>query len=242
MATVRFDPPEREKRSLGDVAGTFVKFFTSPLGTSLGGVTQSHPKSDATYGMLPVEVDTSTGQVRVVPADTTAKGKQKIIAIERNKEIARVEQLLAAAYATGQVQGGLPAKYVEVGKQIANLQQTDPIHGDDGTFDDYEAAHTYRARPVKEEPSTWETNDMGGFIPPGGMAGFSQMTGASKLALTRLARGTRRSKRSGKRRKSTAKRKKTTKRRSPKSSRRRKLVKGSAAAKRFMANLRRKRK
>jgi len=76
-------------------------------------------------------------------------------------------------------------------------------------------------------------------VPPGGFAGFAQMTPASKAAqgFNRLIRSvkkrTRRKKKSagGKR-----KRKASGKRKG------RKLVKGSAAAKRFMANLRRKRK
>jgi hypothetical protein len=82
---------------------------------------------------------------------------------------------------------------------------------------------------------------MGGFIPPGGMAGFSQMTPASQLSLTRGARGTRRV---GKRRKTRTKRAKRAKVRRTKTRRGKKarLVKGSAAAKRYMAKIRRKRK
>lgn len=82
---------------------------------------------------------------------------------------------------------------------------------------------------------------MGGFIPPGGMTGFSQMTPASQLALTRGARGTRT--RSTKRRKSRKVKKTRTKRRkSAKRGKAKRFVKGSAAAKRYMAKIRRKRK
>jgi len=78
-------------------------------------------------------------------------------------------------------------------------------------------------------------------VPPGGFAGFSQMTQATQRALSAGVRGTRsgtrrRKKSSGKKRASSSKRRKSTGRK------RGKLVKGSAAAKRFMANLRKKRK
>lgn len=79
---------------------------------------------------------------------------------------------------------------------------------------------------------------MAGFVPPGGFAGFSGMTAASKAAMgmiRRAAGGRKRKKRKSK--KTGAKRKKRASKRKG-----RKLVKGSAAAKRFMANLRRKRK
>lgn len=76
-------------------------------------------------------------------------------------------------------------------------------------------------------------------IPPGGFAGFSQMTPASQRALFPAKRGGN----GGTRRKrSTVKRavKRTVKRAAKAKAGR--LVKGSAAAKRFMANLRKKRR
>jgi hypothetical protein len=84
-------------------------------------------------------------------------------------------------------------------------------------------------------------------IPPGGFAGFNQMTSASRAALTG-------GKTTRKRRKKRAKKAKRSKAASAiarklgsgsirrKSSRRKKLVKGSAAARKFMAGLRAKRK
>jgi len=74
-------------------------------------------------------------------------------------------------------------------------------------------------------------------IPPGGLAGFAQMTGASKLALMGGRRGGVTRKRRTKRRKAP----KTRKRKTRKAGKR-KLVKGSAAAKRYMASIRRKRR
>lgn len=81
---------------------------------------------------------------------------------------------------------------------------------------------------------------MSTIVPPGGFAGFSQMTQASQTAL-RGGVGTRRS--GTKRRKKSAKRSGGAKRQRNTAKRKAgRLVKGSAAAKRFMANLRRKRK
>lgn len=77
-------------------------------------------------------------------------------------------------------------------------------------------------------------------VPPGGFAGFSQMTPASQRALGARSgngNGTRRRKRKASTRKGSAKRKRTTAKR--KAGR---LVKGSAAAKRYMASIRRKRR
>jgi hypothetical protein len=83
-------------------------------------------------------------------------------------------------------------------------------------------------------------------VPPGGFAGFNQMTSASRAALTG-GKATR------KRRKKRAKKAKRSKAASAiarklgsgsirRKSRRKKLVKGSAAARKFMAGLRAKRK
>jgi len=83
------------------------------------------------------------------------------------------------------------------------------------------------------------------FVPPGGFAGFGQQTPATQAVLgprTATRAKTRRTKRRKKanvaRRKSTAKRK----RRSPVRGKKSRLVKGSAAAKRHMARLRKMRK
>lgn len=82
-------------------------------------------------------------------------------------------------------------------------------------------------------------------VPPGGFAGFAQMTQASQRALG--GAGTRRSsstrKRSKRSRKSSAARSKGPKRRrGPAKRGKSRLVKGSAAAKQYMAKLRKLRK
>jgi len=79
-------------------------------------------------------------------------------------------------------------------------------------------------------------------IPPGGFAGFAQQTPATQALFQRAGRvGGQRSaaKRRAKRKKTAAK---TTTRRRKRTSKRARLVKGSAAAKRYMASIRRKRK
>lgn len=90
--------------------------------------------------------------------------------------------------------------------------------------------------PPEPEGSQYMGN---GFIPPGGIAGFSQMTPASRIALTGTSgRASRRKRR--KKAKQALRRARSGVKRAPRAAR--KLVKGSAAAKRFMARLRAKRK
>lgn len=79
-------------------------------------------------------------------------------------------------------------------------------------------------------------------VPPGGFAGFAQQTPATQALFQRA--GSKGGKRSAKRRK-TAKRKTAKRKTTRRTTKRRKaarLVKGSAAAKRYMARIRRKRK
>lgn len=81
-------------------------------------------------------------------------------------------------------------------------------------------------------------------VPPGGFAGFAQQTPATQALFQRASRGTRSSAPRRKRRtKAKAKAKATTRRRrSTKAKRPARLVKGSRAAKAYMAKIRRKRK
>jgi len=81
---------------------------------------------------------------------------------------------------------------------------------------------------------------MSTLVPPGGFAGYAQMTNASKM---QLAKGARRI--GGKRRKSTKASRGTGKRRAKRRSASKglkRLVKGSAAAKAYMKKIRRKRR
>jgi hypothetical protein len=80
-------------------------------------------------------------------------------------------------------------------------------------------------------------------VPPGGFAGFAQQTPATQALFQRAGRpvrsSTRRKRRTKAKRAAAAPRKRT---RRAKSKRPARLVKGSAAAKRYMAKIRRKRK
>jgi len=79
-------------------------------------------------------------------------------------------------------------------------------------------------------------------VPPGGFAGFAQQTPATQALFQRAGRiGGTRSAAKRRRRKATAKRA-APKRRRRTTSKKARLVKGSAAAKRYMASIRRKRK
>lgn len=79
-------------------------------------------------------------------------------------------------------------------------------------------------------------------VPPGGFAGFAQQTPATQLLFQRAGRkGGQRS--AAKRKRAKAKRAAPMrKRKSAKRGKKARLVKGSAAAKRYMASIRRKRK
>lgn len=79
-------------------------------------------------------------------------------------------------------------------------------------------------------------------VPPGGFAGFAQQTAATQAMFQRAGRkGGLRSARKRRKTKAKTKRAKTTRRRTTRGKKAR-LVKGSAAAKRYMAKIRRKRK
>lgn len=79
-------------------------------------------------------------------------------------------------------------------------------------------------------------------VPPGGFAGFAQQTPATQAMFQRAGRkGGLRSARKRRKTKAKTKRAKTTRRRTTRGKKAR-LVKGSAAAKRYMASIRRKRK
>lgn len=78
------------------------------------------------------------------------------------------------------------------------------------------------------------------YIPPGGFTGFAQMTPASKAALSSVGRSRRRKRR--KKAKQAVRRARSTARRAARRAVKKRFVKGSAAAKRHMAKLRRMRK
>lgn len=80
-------------------------------------------------------------------------------------------------------------------------------------------------------------------VPPGGFAGFAQQTAATQALFQRAGRiGGMRSASKRRRKRKASNAGASKKRRRTSSRRKQKLVKGSAAAKRFMANLRKRRK
>jgi hypothetical protein len=243
LAEIRIDPPERDRTFL-DAAKDIARFYVSPVSSILGKATSRDNRDVEAYGTLPLIVDTATATVRALPMNP-AKGKARYVVEQRNKNAAEAARQLTDLYVQGVAPPNLPPGYRAAAEIVSQLRDTDPpdyIQNAIDANDELLAYRRDREQPVVEPPGadTWETQ-MPGFLPPGGMAGFSQMTNTSKLALTRLRRATGRKRRTKKRKASGTKRKRTTKRASRKSSRR-KLVKGSAAAKRFMANLRKRRK
>jgi hypothetical protein len=77
-------------------------------------------------------------------------------------------------------------------------------------------------------------------VPPGGFVGFAQMTPASRASLTQGQPRTTRMRRKGGKKKRAAKR--VSRRVSTKRGKKGRLIKGSAAAKRYMASIRKRRK
>jgi hypothetical protein len=228
MPVVRYDPPKKPGGGILNAVKGVVRFYTDPVGTILHAATDKQPKEDkAIYGTLPIEVDTETGKVTAITVDKFA-GKATYSVNLRNTQGRQAAAALEQTYATGELPQSLPPGYRATAQMIADLHHSNPI----------EVAEDLP--PAQDQPgdSQWGY-DMGGFLPPGGLAGFSQMMGVSKLALTRGSRG--KSVRSGKRRRKRTKTAKPRKRKAAKRSKAR-LVKGSAAAKRYMASIRRKRK
>jgi hypothetical protein len=137
--------------------------------------------------------------------------------------------LLQQVYNTGLLVPGIPKAYSGMARDIAAIG----------------AAKLAQPVPVAQPPeqitlprTDTGQNFMGGFIPPGGVMGFNQMTPASQLALTRGGRG----RSTGARRKKRKTKTKTRKTRRTKKAKGKRFTKGSAAAKRYMAKIRRKRK
>jgi hypothetical protein len=233
MPIARFEAPKRGRvnRNARRIAGAAASSLASmnPLPLVLEGLrelTHRTPMEERhAYHTVPIEVNTDTGQV------VAFAGKNK----KQTERGARAAPLLAVALATGVAPKKLPSGYREIGRQVAALHFSNPpeVAAPD--------------EPAQDQPEfkqfDYGDNDMGGFLPPGGLAGFSQMVGASKLALMRGGRGKgrvgirkRRTKRKAAR---VAKRRKRVAR---KAKGRARLVKGSAAAKRYMASIRKRRK
>jgi hypothetical protein len=166
----------------------------------------------------PVEIDTETNKL--------------VLLDKRGNPIdSETARILQQVWDTGSVPSNLRQKYWGTAQEIFRQRQD------------------YYQRPAPVSPIETETsgaqytgdNSMIGIVPPGGFAGFAGMTPASKMAMrVKNFGGTIGGKRRRKKKKASSggKRKK---RASAKRGKKR-LVKGSAAAKRFMANLRKRRK
>lgn len=229
MPTIRIDPGSRKNRlarasklggaALGTIAaaplGPFAPIVGAvfgKVGSTLGKVFNPHKK---TY---PFTVDTETNTVTLLRKEAPITSKKGL----------KVQAALQSVWNTGLVPKELPKRYRDEAALL--LQQRNEF---------MVQPETAAPAPVQTEGAQYTGEySMAGFVPPGGFAGFSGMTAASKAAMgmiRRAAGGRKRKKRKSK--KTGAKRKKRASKRKG-----RKLVKGSAAAKRFMANLRRKRK
>jgi len=235
MPTIRIDPGGKRTKyanragQVGALAGA-AAFPLSPVmpaigqyfGTAFGSI------FDKREPEFPIEVDTETNQLRLITPDyrKAVNTKTRVLAPRIEAINEKIRQALQRAWDTGET-GGIPKRYRdEVSALLSQraLFRTEPA-------------------PVPTETSGAQyTGDysMAGIIPPGGFAGFAQMTPASKAAqgFSKLIRSARKATR--------RKKAKSTKRRAKKASGRRKnarkLVKGSAAAKAYMAKIRRKRK
>lgn len=171
---------------------------------------------------LPIELDTETGVARLVHTPKTPgngpSARNNALA-EMESTIRAREAMISDAWRTGTMPASLPKKYRA---QVQALLD--------------QRAEFYTPPAAATPDFIQYGGDMSSIIPPGGFTGFAQMTSASRAALTNGLRGLRGTK---KRRSKKAKKAGTKRRRSRKG---KKLVKGSAAAKKFMANLRKRRK
>lgn len=241
MPTIRIDPGGGKggKRIRSQSAGAllaakaFPKSLVMPsIGAYFGdlfGKVVSNFGKDPTY---PFEVDTETNKLTLITPPQQFPNAPKYKALQPRIDAAneKVRAALQASWDTGVIASGVPKRYIDEVETL--LAQRGSVWQDTSPA------------PISTETSGAQYTgeySMAGIVPPGGFAGFAQMTPASKAAhgfgkLRKMFGGKKRRK----------KKAKSTKRRAKKASGRRKsarkLVKGSAAAKRYMAKIRAKRK
>jgi hypothetical protein len=229
VAVYNFVPDERDTPGLGGFLGHLAGLVTDPVMEIIGLATDSAQKSGSNNGIFPVTVDTTTGKVTVTPRQGVEKGRGVLLNRMAREYASATEAFLQQVYDSGQV-SKVPGQqaYAPIARDIAKLKPEEPLSPEE-------------PETITLPRSDTGQNFMGGFVPPGGMAGFSQMSAASQLALTR---GGRKSSGGRKRRTKRAKVRKTRKTRTKraKKGKAKRFVKGSAAAKRYMAKIRRKRK
>jgi hypothetical protein len=235
MTQYRFTPPTRKSRGGNPIAG-LVHFVTDPVGTVLNAALDSRGGKDdrrnLEAGMFPFvvddEYDTLNFDLPPVPDNP------RVVPYYRAREATAnaALPLLTEVYKTGVLVPGLPKEYRAAARDVAAIGAAKLARG---------PTPVQPPEQITLPRSDTGQNFMGGFIPPGGMAGFSQMAPASQLALTRGGRGTRTRSKRRKTRKTKTRRTKT-RRTKTKRGKAKRFVKGSAAAKRYMAKIRRKRK
>lgn len=239
MPTIRIDPGGGKggKRTRAQTVGALAAAKALPLspvapfigayfGDLFGQVVSNFGK-DPTY---PFEVDTETNKLTLITPPPQFPKAPKYKALQPRIDAAneKVRAALQASWDTGVVATGVPKRYIDEVETLLAQRA--------GVWQD-----TSPAPSSTDAVGAQYTGDysMAGIIPPGGFAGFAQMTPASKAAqgFGKLLRSARKATRRKKKAKAGKRKRKASGKRRGK-----KLVKGSAAAKRFMANLRRKRK
>lgn len=242
MPIIRIDPPKRGRQPSTSIGkGAAEGFVTGGyLGAIAGAVRGLTEKRDPSRHNVPLEVNTDTGTVTALLQE---RGKHH----GRDRDIARqqragdiVAPILEKIYRDG-VMRDVPKEYRETARVVQELSYSNPYTPPEPDYSRYEGIADIKREEQPREQFE-EDYSMGGFIPPGGMAGFSQMTGASRLALTRGARGRTAGTRKRRRKAKKARPAKRKRKARAAKGRKRKLVKGSAAAKRYMASIRRKRR
>ena len=219
MPIVRIDPPKRKRTSFFEGAKRLGAFFGNPVGTLVQSVQDIHaPTAGGTF--FPTELDTETGEVTI---EIPKKGKGLLGRyVPRLRPLGdALERQLEASIRAGSVVPSLSGAYRDLGQLLISQSALFP----------------------RSETTPTGQYDMAGIIPPGGFAGFAQMTQASKLALGGRMKSKRKKKsRKARKARKVAKRKtrKVAKRRVKKAGK--KFVKGSAAAKAHMKRLRNMRK
>lgn len=217
MPIITINPGRRKDRThAADVGSRLYGYIGNFVGSGI----------DALFARkkaYPFEVDTETGKVDLLTSRDYLKLKFPAGYARATRKDAALEALIQSAWSTGAAPPGLPGRYRSAVQELIAQKALFPPSA------------------VAPEPFT-QYGDSMITIPPGGFAGFNNMSPASKLALKFPGMGGRSS---GKRRRkskkaSSGKRRKKAARKSG-GRKRAKLVKGSAAAKRFMANLRKKR-
>lgn len=177
--------------------------------------------------MYPVVVDLDAGTVTVEKRTKGLYGKLR----DSYDRIAREnEPRLQVALDTGVVPANTHRYYLEAANAIAQLERTPPAS--EPSSPTYSEPFATPGGGRDRSPSI-----MNYIVPPGGFAGFAQQTIANQRALgTRVGAGGGTRKR---RKKKTVAKKRASPRRAKKGG---KLKKGSAAAKAYMAKIRKKRR